>query len=163
MRRRRSARTLVFCTAALLATLSGSWSARTDSTAAPLTDLVVPGTLLQDTHGDEAGTRAAAEWLAGRSPHVRDPGGTLLDTVAADLRSFLNGASIRDALDRGRGDGGGGAGLGGGYLRDGQPVITGIDEDGQRDSADHDSRAAAADAHALGGGADHEPVARINR
>jgi hypothetical protein len=38
---------------------------------------------------DDDGLRAAAETLAGRLPHLWDPGGPTLATVAADLRSFL--------------------------------------------------------------------------
>jgi hypothetical protein len=57
----------------------------TDANGAPA--VIVAG-------GDDAGTRAAAEWLAGRLPHVWDPNGKTLDAVAADVRSFLGNASI---------------------------------------------------------------------
>ena len=49
-----------------------------------------------------------------------------------------------------------------GYLRDGQPVITRIEEDGQRDSVTRTTHpgAAAHDAEAIGRRADDEPVTR---
>ena len=52
------------------------------------------------TGGDDAGTMAAAELLAGRLPHVWDPKGPALETVAGDLRKFLadqgvNATSVR--------------------------------------------------------------------
>ena len=46
------------------------------------------------TGGDDPGTRAAAEWIAGRFPHVWNPTGTTLGTVVADVRGFLSGASV---------------------------------------------------------------------
>src|SRR5437773_2920927 len=41
---------------------------------------------------DAAGTRAAAELLAGRLPHVWDPEGPSLTQVATDVRDLLTGA-----------------------------------------------------------------------
>lgn len=48
--------------------------------------------------GDDAGTRAAAEWLSGRLPHIWDPNGPTIDAVADEVRAFLTGASIAAAV-----------------------------------------------------------------
>jgi hypothetical protein len=44
--------------------------------------------------GDEAGTMAAAELLAGRLPHVWDPKGPTLTQVEADVKSVLAGGGV---------------------------------------------------------------------
>ncbi|HTK29271.1 MAG TPA: M14 family metallopeptidase, partial [Vicinamibacterales bacterium] len=50
--------------------------------------------------GDDAGTRAAGEWLAGRLPHVWDPNGPTLDAAAADVRAAFGKASVNATIAR---------------------------------------------------------------